>query len=131
MRGVLKYCRPRTNPISKRKYSREFRGDSSCTRAVKPGAAGGLYSDGSKVVEIAVPPIGAVMDTTPAGEDAFNAGFLIGWLTDHNPEVCCRGENALPAIVIQRRGAIIPAERMASLDQLFGHKSPEDVIPWA
>ena len=60
MRGVLKYQRPRTNPISKRKYSREFRGDSSCTRAVKPGAAGRLYSDG-----------------------------------------------------------------------LFGHKSPEDVIPWA
>jgi 2-dehydro-3-deoxygluconokinase len=75
---------------------------------VKLGAAGCLFSDGTKVVRIAAAPIANVTDTTAAG-DAFNAGFLAAWLKGHSLEDCCRAANALAGAVIQHRGAIIPA----------------------
>lgn len=86
---------------------------------VKLGAAGCLFSDGTKVVTIAAAPIAMITDTTAAG-DAFNAGFLAAWLKGHSPEDCCRVANALAGAVIQHRGAIIPASATPLLAQLMG-----------
>jgi 2-dehydro-3-deoxygluconokinase len=88
---------------------------------VKLGAAGCLFSDGTKVVRIAAAPIAKVADTTAAG-DAFNAGFLAAWLKGHNPEDCCRAANALAGAVIQHRGAIIPASATPLMEQLLAHR---------
>jgi hypothetical protein len=59
-----------------------------------------------------------VVDTTAAG-DSFNAAFLAAWLSGRSPQDCCRIANALAAIVIQHRGAIIPATATPSLEQLL------------
>jgi 2-dehydro-3-deoxygluconokinase len=85
--------------------------------AIKLGAAGCLYSDGMAAAKVPAAPIAAV-DTTAAG-DAFNAGFLAGWLADRTPEECCRAGNTLAGAVIQHHGAIIPAAAAPSLSELL------------
>jgi 2-dehydro-3-deoxygluconokinase len=95
---------------------------------IKLGAAGCLYSNGTTVTRVATSPVAAVADTTAAG-DAFNAGFLTGWLTDRDPEECCRAGNALAGAVIQYCGAIIPADVTPSLAELLRQQSPEDCVP--
>jgi 2-dehydro-3-deoxygluconokinase len=87
---------------------------------IKLGAAGCLFSDGTTVTKIAADPVAMVTDTTAAG-DAFNAGFLAAWLRDHTPEDCCRAANALAGVVIQHRGAIIPASATPSFAELIHH----------
>ena len=89
---------------------------------VKLGAAGCLFSNGATVTKIAAAPVAMVTDTTAAG-DAFNAGFLAAWLTNHTPEDCCRAANALAGAVIQHRGAIIPASATPTFAQLMVHRS--------
>jgi 2-dehydro-3-deoxygluconokinase len=86
--------------------------------AIKLGAAGCLYSHDGKIIKIAASSVPAVVDTTAAG-DAFNAGVLAGWLVRRRPEECCRAGNALASVVIQHRGAIIPASATPSLAELL------------
>jgi 2-dehydro-3-deoxygluconokinase len=69
---------------------------------IKLGAAGCLYSDGIAATQVPAAPVATIMDTTAAG-DAFNAGFLAGWLADRTPEECCRAGNTLAGA--RRRGA--------------------------
>ncbi len=88
---------------------------------IKLGAAGCLFSDGAIVQKIPATPVAMVTDTTAAG-DAFNAGFLAAWLNGHAPEECCRAANALASVVIQHRGAIIPAGATPLFAQLLAHR---------
>jgi 2-dehydro-3-deoxygluconokinase len=85
---------------------------------IKLGAAGCLYSDGSSQLSCAARVIDRVIDTTAAG-DAFNAGFLSSWLRQCTPQSCCRAGNALAGVVIQHRGAIIPAAATPALSELL------------
>lgn len=78
---------------------------------VKNGAQGCMLSDGKQLTQVAALPVEHIVDTTAAG-DAFNAAFLSEWLADRDLETCCRAGNALAGIVIQHRGAIIPASAM-------------------
>jgi 2-dehydro-3-deoxygluconokinase len=87
------------------------------TVVIKRGSVGCHYSDRSTTLEVAAPPVTGVVDTTAAG-DAFNAAFLAGWLTGLDAQESCRLGNALAGIVIQHRGAIIPADSTPALPQL-------------
>lgn len=67
-----------------------------------------LGSDGSYVVTdrgglyAKIPPFQvSIHDTTGAG-DAFNAGFITGWLQGLSPVQCCILGNAVAAVVIER-----------------------------
>jgi len=70
---------------------------------VKLGEDGCYITDGSK--EIAVPSFKVeVVDTTGAG-DAFNAGFLYGFLKGKDLEECGRLGNLVASRCIQKLGA--------------------------
>ena len=85
---------------------------------IKRGSAGCLYSDRTATFAVAATPVIDVVDTTAAG-DAFNAAFLAGWLTGHDARESCRLGNTLAGIVIQHRGAIIPAASTPAWPQLL------------
>jgi 2-dehydro-3-deoxygluconokinase len=85
---------------------------------IRHGSGAVLYSDEAGTINVATPPVASVIDTTSAG-DAFNAGFLAGWLTGLGARESCRLGNALAGIVIQHRGAIIPAAATPGLPQLL------------
>jgi 2-dehydro-3-deoxygluconokinase len=85
---------------------------------MKLGAGGCVYSDDESAKTVATSPVANVVDTTAAG-DAFNAGFLTGWLLDRSAADCCRAGNALAGVVIQHRGAIIPASVTPSFPELL------------
>jgi 2-dehydro-3-deoxygluconokinase len=91
---------------------------------LKLGANGCVYSDASCTSYIPASPVARVIDTTAAG-DAFNAGFLSGWLAHRSPESCCRAGNALAAVVIQQSGALIASEATPSMAKLFEAPPPE------
>lgn len=77
---------------------------------IKAGAQGCDYRDlrtDAPVINIATTPVTQVVDTTSAG-DAFNAGFLAGWLTGADIERAARMGHRLAGVVIQHKGAIIP-----------------------
>ncbi|HDR1804868.1 TPA: sugar kinase [Pasteurella multocida] len=77
---------------------------------IKVGKDGAHYvsSDGHHI-HIPAQPIEKVIDTTSAG-DAFNAGFLAGYLKGKSIQQCCQQGNLLAGIVIQHKGAIISSE---------------------
>jgi len=54
------------------------------------------------------------IDTTSAG-DSFNAGYLAARFEGQDPEQAARLAHRLASIVIQHRGAIVPAEAMATV----------------
>ena len=56
----------------------------------------------------------AVLDTTAAG-DSFNAGYLAARIAGSSAEQAAEGGHNLASVVIQHRGAIIPAEEMPAL----------------
>jgi 2-dehydro-3-deoxygluconokinase len=85
---------------------------------IKRGAEGCLYSDPTTTLNVAAAPVQGVVDTTAAG-DAFNAGFLAGWLTGLDAQDSCRLGNTFAGIVIQHHGAIIPAAATPALPQLL------------
>jgi 2-dehydro-3-deoxygluconokinase len=93
---------------------------------LKLGSAGCLYSDGETVAQVSAPIVANVVDTTAAG-DAFNAGFLAGWLMSRSPGECCRIGNALAGKVIQHRGAIIPASSTPSWEELLAPSYCENI----
>ena len=77
---------------------------------IKAGAQGCDYRDlctDAPAINIATTPAEQVVDTTSAG-DAFNAGFLAGWLTGADIERAARMGHRLAGVVIQHKGAIIP-----------------------
>ncbi|MBX2847066.1 MAG: sugar kinase [Acidiferrobacterales bacterium] len=55
-----------------------------------------------------------VVDTTSAG-DAFNAGFIDAILNSQNTEQACVAGHKLASVVIQHKGAIIPASEMPQI----------------
>lgn len=75
---------------------------------IKCGVNGALYAKGNQRLDVATTPVSHVVDTTSAG-DAFNAGFLRGYLAGEPAEISCHYGNHLAGIVIQYKGAIIPA----------------------
>lgn len=91
---------------------------------IKAGAQGCDYRDlrtDAPVMNIATTPVEQVVDTTSAG-DAFNAGFLAGWLTGADIEKAARMGHRLAGVVIQHKGAIIPqAATRPVTDTLFTH----------
>ena len=76
---------------------------------VKLGEDGARYAQGATRVDLPTTPVAHVVDTTSAG-DAFNAGFLSAWLHGQDIRTCGARGNRLAGIVIQHKGAIIPAE---------------------
>ena len=91
---------------------------------IKAGVQGCDYRDlrtDAPVMNIATTPVEQVVDTTSAG-DAFNAGFLAGWLTGADIEKAARMGHRLAGVVIQHKGAIIPqAATRPVTDTLFTH----------
>ena len=78
---------------------------------LKQGAKGCIYhhsATGQREL-IATTPVDLVVDTTSAG-DSFNAGFLAGYLQSRTPRDCALQGHQLAGIVIQHKGAIIPAQ---------------------
>jgi len=93
------------------------------TIVVKLGAAGCWFADEGVVVPVPTTPVDRVVDTTAAG-DAFNAAYLAARLAGLAAIDCCQAGNALAGIVIQHRGAIMPAAGMPTLQALLRERQP-------
>lgn len=85
---------------------------------VKVGKAGAYYCSSDALHHIPTAQIENVVDTTSAG-DAFNAGFIAGYLDNKAIPDCCQQGNELAGIVIQHKGAIVPIEATQYLSQQF------------
>ncbi|WP_040977016.1 sugar kinase [Necropsobacter massiliensis] len=80
---------------------------------VKQGKCGAFFSSfNGEEQQIHTDAVANVVDTTSAG-DAFNAGFLNGYLQNKPLAHCCRQGNALAGVVIQHKGAIIDSAATA------------------
>jgi 2-dehydro-3-deoxygluconokinase len=82
---------------------------------VKEGAKGVFVSSAPFTGWIAPPAPLEPVDTTAAG-DSFNAGYLAGRLKGLNPDASARAGHLLAGAVIMRRGAVIAAEAMPTID---------------
>lgn len=86
---------------------------------LKQGKEGALFCDEQgNEQQVATIPVANVVDTTSAG-DAFNAGFLNGYLRDKAPQQCCQQGNQVAGIVIQHKGAIIDKSATSHLIHQF------------
>ncbi|VGM96355.1 Uncharacterized sugar kinase ydjH [uncultured Avibacterium sp.] len=86
---------------------------------LKQGKDRALFCDAQgNEQHIATTPVANVVDTTSAG-DAFNAGFLNGYLREKSPQQCCQQGNQVAGIVIQHKGAIIDKNATAHLIHQF------------
>ncbi|MCW9716206.1 sugar kinase [Avibacterium sp. 21-594] len=86
---------------------------------LKQGKEGALFCDEQgNQQNVATTPVTNVVDTTSAG-DAFNAGFLNGYLRDKLPQQCSQQGNQVAGIVIQHKGAIIDKNATAHLIDQF------------
>lgn len=94
---------------------------------VKMGPKGNYYEDFTTETRtfVATTPVKTVIDTTSAG-DSFNAGFLAGVLTGKTPIQCSEQGHQLAGIVIQHKGAIIPASATAAIDFNFSQNNIND-----
>lgn len=90
------------------------------TIVLKQGKSGAILQENCKKQNIATTPIENVVDTTSAG-DAFNAGFLNGYLQERDLVTCCKQGNTLAGIVIQYKGAIIPKYATEHLIKQFNY----------
>lgn len=77
---------------------------------LKMGAHGCLVVSGKEREQVAANKV-KVVDTTSAG-DSFNAGYLAARLKGNTPQLAAKNGHRLASIVIQHRGAIIPASAM-------------------
>jgi 2-dehydro-3-deoxygluconokinase len=91
---------------------------------IKLGPEGCLCWHDNTVTKVRTSSVANVVDTTAAG-DAFNAGFLAGWLTDRSPHECGGIGNTLAGVVIQHQGAIIPAAAMPSFSEWLNARNPD------
>ena len=79
---------------------------------VKRGAQDTLVRlAGAPAVAVSVRPVARVVDTTAAG-DAFAGAYLAARLCGASAEASAARGNALAAVVVQHRGALIPPEAM-------------------
>ncbi|WP_036768222.1 sugar kinase [Photorhabdus australis] len=88
---------------------------------VKVGAAGCYYQhlvQGMLIEQIPTEPVAKVVDTTAAG-DAFNAGFLAGYLMGCPIKQAAIMGHRLAGIVIQHKGAIIPSSVTKTMTDSF------------
>ncbi|MBS9440199.1 sugar kinase [Photorhabdus heterorhabditis] len=88
---------------------------------VKVGAAGCYYQNlvqGMLIEQIPTEPVVKVVDTTAAG-DAFNAGFLAGYLMGCPIKQAAIMGHRLAGIVIQHKGAIIPSSVTKTMTDSF------------
>lgn len=82
---------------------------------VKMGKCGAIFEDfAGRQQQIPTQAVENVVDSTSAG-DAFNAGFLAGYLQGKDFSLCCQQGNQLAGRVIQHKGAIISPEAMQDL----------------
>lgn len=88
------------------------------TIVVKQGSQGATVQNNGEQIFVPTVPVENVVDTTSAG-DAFNAGFLNGYLLGKDLVTCCRQGNALAGIVIKHKGAIIDKSATTHLKQQF------------
>ena len=61
-----------------------------------------------------------VLNVLGAG-DAFNAGFLSGWLRGEDYDACCRYANACGALVVSRHGCAPAMPTRVELDHFIAH----------
>ncbi|MGF1758814.1 sugar kinase [Photobacterium sagamiensis] len=96
---------------------------------LKMGAQGCLYHDfiSAQSELIATTAVAHVIDTTSAG-DAFNAGFLAGYLTEQSPRDAALQGHRLAGTVIQHKGAIIPASATQSMNFNIQPTTEKDAI---
>ncbi|OCQ54256.1 2-dehydro-3-deoxygluconokinase [Photorhabdus australis subsp. thailandensis] len=88
---------------------------------IKAGAVGCYYQNlvqGTPLELMPTEPVAKVIDTTAAG-DAFNAGFLAGYLMDCPIQQAAIMGHRLAGIVIQHKGAIIPARITKTVTDSF------------
>ncbi|MCD9502994.1 sugar kinase [Photobacterium phosphoreum] len=84
---------------------------------VKMGSKGNYYEDfvTNTRTFVAATFVKNVVDTTSAG-DSFNAGFIAGLITGKSPVKCSEQGHQLAGIVIQHKGAIIPATKTENIN---------------
>jgi 2-dehydro-3-deoxygluconokinase len=80
--------------------------------AVKLGHEGALVATDGAPIAVPVPARITPVDTTGAG-DSFNAAYLAARMRGRSPAVASHDGNRLAGIVIQHRGAVVPAEATA------------------
>jgi 2-dehydro-3-deoxygluconokinase len=85
--------------------------------AIKRGAAGAWVSDGTTATAIASVPVGAAVDPVGAG-DAFDAGFLSGWLDGRGAVDAARRGAACGAACVQVAGDLDGLPTRAELDDM-------------
>lgn len=85
---------------------------------VKQGSLGATVCEQGECTFVPTMPVENVVDTTSAG-DAFNAGFLNGYLQGKPLTDCCRQGNQLAGIVIRHKGAIIDKSATEHLRRTF------------
>ncbi|MDO5055566.1 MAG: sugar kinase [Pasteurella oralis] len=82
---------------------------------VKQGKCGAIFQKfGEQPQLVPTKMVEKVVDSTSAG-DAFNAGFLAGYLQGKDFVKCCQQGNEVAGVVIQHKGAIIAADAMKHL----------------
>ncbi len=88
---------------------------------LKQGKCGVILCQNGQQISVPTTPVAQVVDTTSAG-DAFNAGFLNGYLQQKDLITCCRLGNQLAGIVIQHKGAIIPSAATVHFIEQFNEE---------
>lgn len=73
---------------------------------IKRGGAPVLLCHGAGIVEVPVPPVADIVDTTGAG-DAFNAGYLTARLRGEGASEAAAAGNRAASAVIRRSGGIV------------------------
>lgn len=92
---------------------------------VKRGADGARVSDDGAVTDVPVLPVGAVVDPVGAG-DAFDAGFLSGWLDGLPAAEAARRGAACGAAVVQVAGDLEGLPTRAELEDLMSDTTEVD-----
>lgn len=82
---------------------------------IKMGANGCLLARAGEIEHIPTEPVN-VVDSTAAG-DAFNAGFLAASIRGEDWRSAAASAHKLAAVVVQQRGAIIPAAAMPGANE--------------